>query len=75
MRRGLWLGLATIFTVLTVQIFVVVRRLYWVPKASYDNIGFGWLITNLVPLLAVGGVLACAAFACYCWFRVLDEFL
>ena len=66
MRRGLWLGLATIFTVLTVLSFVLARRLYWVPQASYDNIGFFWLLTNLVPLLAVVGIGVSAAFACYC---------
>jgi hypothetical protein len=26
--------------VLTVWSFVLARRLYWVPQASYDNIGF-----------------------------------
>jgi hypothetical protein len=75
LTRGLWLGLATIFTALTVVGFVMVRRLEWAPQAPFDIIGFLWLLSNLGPLLAAAGVLACGILATYCWFRVLQESL
>jgi len=73
--RGLWLGLATIFTVLTVVGFAMVRRLEWASQAPFDIIGFLWLLSNLGPLLATAGVLACGILATYCWLRVLQESL
>lgn len=75
MARGLWLGLATIFTVLTVLGYGMVRRLEWAPQAPFDIIGFLWLLSNLGPLLTAAGVLACGILATYCWFRVLRETL
>lgn len=75
MARGLWLGLATIFTVLTALGYLMVRRLEWTPQAPFDIVGFLWLLSNLGPLLATVGVLAFGLLATYCWFRVLQESL
>ena len=51
----MWLGLAMIFTVLTALGYRMVRRLEWAPQASFDIVGFLWLLSNLGPLLAAVG--------------------
>ena len=62
-----------ILTALTVVGFNAVRQLEWAPQAPFDIIGFLWLLSNLGPLLAAAGVLACGILAMYCWLRVLQE--
>jgi hypothetical protein len=67
--------LALLFSGLTGVGLVLVRRLEWAPAASFDITGFLWVLTNLGPLLAASGVLACGCCAVYCWVRVLQESL